>query len=272
MSVSPIDYPLGAAPGNELDPLDPSNQSREVRILLAAARGAGRTLLPDELQIPPGATPDIVRAVQERQLVWARMSAALGLDFDNARLHVYVGTGVPGITAEMARKCAEAQGCDIVLVSASATAATVKARSRGSDWSVVEYTIEDAQRNGFLDVSYVDRRQVAQQHWIGHAVRTPREWFHLQFDVLEGVMVRTPMKEAPAWVARFGERKWRAGYHTNPLNMLAARASSIATRMVNPVPTINGVRVRVADLDTPRLGENAEWTEDTGIPTVIEAP
>lgn len=261
MSVSPIDFPLGAAPGNELDPLDPSNQSREVRMLLAAARGAGRTLLPDELQIPPGATPDIVRAVQERQLVWARMSAALGLEFDNARLHVYVGTGVPGITAEMARKCAEAQGCDIVLVSASATSATVKARSRGSDWSVVEYTIEDAQRNGFLDVSYTDRRSKI----------SPREWFHLQFDVLEGVMVRTPMKEAPAWVARFGDRKWRAGYHTNPLNMLAARASSIATRMVNPVPTINGVRVRVADLDTPRLGENAKWTEDTGIPTVIEA-
>lgn len=234
-----------------VDPLDPGNQSRDVRMLLAAARGAGRTLIPEDLQLPPGATPEIVKAVQERQLVWARMSAALGLEFDEARLHVYVGTGVPGITAEMARKCAEAQGCDIVLVSASATAATVKARSKGSDWSVVEYTIEDAQRSGFLDVSYVDRRS------------SVREWVLQRFDVLEGVMVRTAMNEAPAWVARSGVRKWKAGYHTNPLNMLAARASSIATRMVNPVPTINGVRVRVADLDAPKLDEQTEWSDAT---------
>jgi hypothetical protein len=229
-------------------PLDPAEQSRGVRRLVAAC-SSNAALIPLALRTPKNATPDKIAQVQADRVLWALTADALGLDIIEAVKHVAVIAGAPVISAEMHRKSAIRRGCEIELVSADSEHATVRGRREGgSDWTTFTFTILDAKRAGYLDVAWTK--------WRKDDEGGPLRWCEAEFDLITEEMVFRPLADAPAWV-KAAKKEWKQNYYRARPQMLIARASSMVTKLIDPVPTLGGVPVpvMVADGDVDDITE-----------------
>jgi len=229
-------------------PLDAAEQSRGVRRLVAACN-SNAALIPQALRITPQTAPDKAEQIRADRVLWALTADALGLDIIEAVKHVAVIAGAPVISAEMHRSSAIRRGCQIELVSADSEHATVRGRrATGGDWTTVTFTALDAKRAGYLDIAYTK--------WRKDTDGGPLRWCEVEFDLVTEQMVRRDIEKAPDWVKKPGVKKvWKETYWRQRMPMLIARASSMVTKVVDPVPTLGGFPVTVADADVQDIGE-----------------
>lgn len=230
-------------------PLDIGEQSRGVKRLVAACN-SNAALIPQALRITPQTAPDKAEQIRADRVLWALTADALGLDIIEAVKHVAVIAGAPVISAEMHRNSAIRRGCQIELVSADSEHATVRGRRSTFDgeWTSVTFTALDAKRAGYLDIAHTK--------WRKDTEGGPLRWCEVEFDLVTEEMVRRDIATAPDWVKKPGVKKvWKETYWRQRMPMLIARASSMVTKVVDPVPTLGGVPVTVADADVQDITE-----------------
>lgn len=219
--------------------LELKEQPRAVQFLYRQA-SLPASIIPKALQLTPKDSPEKRAQKEADRLMWALTAHSLGLDIGTAVKHVAVIAGAPVVSAEMARRVAIEQGCEIEIVEANDQGATVRGRrGRTGNWSTVSFTRRDAERAGFFDI-------VWELGWGNSAQTWPERWF----DIIDERMVRADESTRPKWASpgnKDAKRKFREAYFRWPTAMFLARASTLLTRTIAPVATIQGVPLVVDD-------------------------
>lgn len=232
--------------------LELKEQPRAVQFLYRQA-SLPASIIPKALQISTKDTPEKRAQKEADRLMWALTAHSLGLDIGTAVKHVAVISGAPVVSAEMARRVAMEQGCEIEIVDANDQGATVRGRRRGGSWSTVSFTRRDAERAGFYDITW-------ELGW-GNSAQT---WQERWFDIIDERMVRADESTRPKWASagnKDAKRKFREAYFRWPTAMFLARASTMLTRTIAPVATIAGAPLIVDEMLDEQAARDAVVVE-----------
>lgn len=236
--------------------LELKEQPRAVQFLYRQA-SLPASIIPKALQLTPKDSPEKRAQKEADRLMWALTAHSLGLDIGTAVKHVAVISGAPVVSAEMARRVAMEQGCEIEIVDANDQGATVRGRRRGGSWSTVSFTRRDAERAGFYDITW-------ELGW-GNSTQT---WQERWFDIIDERMVRADEATRPKWASsgnKDAKRKFREAYFRWPTAMFLARASTLLTRTIAPVATIAGVPLMVDEMLDEQAARDAVVVEGESV-------